>query len=156
MFLHVGQGLQHGGGDAGEALVRVAEDETGDGHSVDGGGIVGTGRKAESDGADQKEVAGEEFEISFDGRGDVGMVVLAEGGFPQERGAKKAGEDVDQHKGGAEESSRRVGGEFLHEIAEVLAVSLDLEEGEDSQGNVEDLNFDSGRGLDEAIAFSDG
>ncbi|MFT6575803.1 MAG: hypothetical protein ACJA16_004010 [Akkermansiaceae bacterium] len=38
---------------------------------------------AETDGANQEEIAGEEFEVGLDGVGNIGVVVLAERGFPE-------------------------------------------------------------------------
>ncbi len=99
LLLHVREGLQHGGGDAGEALIRVAKNETGDGHSIDGSRIVGSGCKAESDGADEKEVTGQKFEVALDGLRNVGVVVGPQGGLPKVRRAKKTRENVDQHEG---------------------------------------------------------
>lgn len=156
LLLHAGKGLQHGGGDTGEALIRVAEDEQRNGHLVDGGGIVGAGCKAEPNRADEEKIAGQKFKISLDCLRNVGVIVVTESGFPKERSAQKAGKDIDKHEGRSKEARGGVGGEFLNECAKVLTVSLDLKKGEDPKGDVENFDFDSGGGLDEAIAFSDG
>lgn len=50
-----------------------------------------TWRKAEANRADQKKVAGKEFEIAFDRSWNIGMVVVAKGRFPEKRGPQKSG-----------------------------------------------------------------
>lgn len=88
-FLDLGKGLQHCRGDTGEALVRIAEDEIGDVHLVEFGGVVRAMGNAETDGSDQKQVASEKFEVGFDGIGNIRVIVVTQGGFPKEGCAKK-------------------------------------------------------------------
>ena len=55
---------------------------------------MGARGEAESDGADEKEIAGQELEVSRDGLRDVGVIVGTESGLPKEGGSEESGEDV--------------------------------------------------------------
>jgi len=68
------------------------------------GGIVVPGLETESDRAYEEEIASEEFEVALHGLGNVVVVVLTEGGFPQKGSSQETGKDVNHDESRGEKS----------------------------------------------------
>lgn len=113
-----------------------------------------SGLEAEPDRSHEEKVAGEKFEVPLDGFGNVGVIVLAEGGFPQEGGSEEAGEDVNHHEGRSEESGGGMRGEVVEELREVFFVSVEGPKDVEAEGDEDNfhLNFDDG--FDDGVTFA--
>lgn len=113
--------------------------------------------ECEAEGAEEDEVAGEQFEIAFADTWDFRGESIAEGGAPEIGAADDAVEDVEDEQGGGDESGAGVGAECGEEAEHDALVAESGDEGEDEDG-ADDPAFREGPAedvRDEVFDFAD-